>query len=487
MSMARSSHAVATAPTTPALRRLVAGVMLLVLATALSVNGLVAGPAAAQDLEDDGAGAGGGTTDTVEVTDIALFAYPVSDAVPDTLRSGVPPAVVCVVANELCPEATDPIRDTLSDALNSGLDEVPAEPLHPIPPDTLAVSVLAGNDRYVSAVRFEAPPLPEGEEFTSFELRIPASQPSFDVNSPAFRRVVLGLFETIGDPDNDPELFFDGLQEGLTDEDLLDVNDDILGIEACPFTAPFEPGGPPAAQSAEDDLPRDEEFDDVEVDCLLGASGQLDQDAEEWVFELSFAGNAWGQGELENFGLLLQPTGVQNLAFGDPDTSTSAQIALATEDVTVTSASAEPPPPPEPLDDAGFDDGFGDDGFDDGFEEGPELPADDGFQDGDGFEPGGAVGGPMDADGPSVAEPSAEQPQAAPEEAGGGQQQVVTTRRVGGEPINPWWLWLLVPMFGGGGYLVAAPLLAPTAASGSATPGAMSRLLARSSGAGLAT
>lgn len=496
--MVGSSYAGGAGAGSSALRRLVAGVLMLLVATALSAHGLVAVSASAQEVGDEGGlddgdddgdagGFGGGTTEEVEITEIALYAHSIADVVPGTLRTGVPPAVVCVLATQLCPEQTDDLRNLLSGALNTLLDSVPPEPFHPVPPDTLAVSVLGGNDRYASAVRFEMPPLPEGEEFTSFELRLPAAQPSFDVNSPAFRRAVLGLFETIADADNDPTLFFDGLQEALVDESLLDINENILGIEACPFTAPFEPGGPPAAQNAEEDLPRDEEFGDVEVDCLLGTSGQLDEDAGEWVFELSFAANAWGQGELENLGLLLQPSGVQNLAFGDPDTSTSGQIALGTEHVTATFDTAEPPPPPGDLGD--FDDGFGDDDFgddgfeDDGFADAPGFD-DGGFDDGDGFLPGPAVGGPTDADAPAVADDLADAPQAADEQAG--EQQVLTTRPARGEPVDPWWLWLLVPLFGGGGYLVAAPLLAPTATAGTATPGAMSRLIARSGG-GLAT
>lgn len=488
--MGRTSQAVAR---TSASRRVVAGTLLLALATVLSVPG-IAGTAQAQEapegddeaVEDDG-GLPGATTEAFEVTDLTLYASSLADVVPETLRTGIPPAVVCVLASELCPEQLDPIRNAASELFNRLLDSVPAEPFHPVPPDTAAVSVLAGVDRYQSALRFELPDIPADEEFTTFEVRFGTTFPSYDVNSPAFRRIVLGLFSSLGQ-DNDPGPFFEGLQEGLTDTTPIEINEDILGIEACPFTTAFEPGGPPAAQSAEEDLPRDEEFDEVEVDCLLGSSGLLDEETGEWVFDLTFAATAWQEGELDNLGILLRPTGVNNLAFGDPDITTSGQINLDADEVEITFASAEPPPPIEGFDDdlGGFDDGlsddgFADDGFDDGFEDGFAL--DDGFDDAGSLDSGQALGGPTAVDGPSVADgATAEQPVASDAQ----QQPQVIAQPARGEPIDPWWLWLLVPLFGAGGYLVAAPLLAPTTAGGAtAAPGAMTRLLARS-GSGLA-
>ena len=63
----------------------------------------------------------------------------------------------------------------------------------------------------------------------------------------AVGRIVLGLFSSLAQ-DNDPDPFFEGLQEGLTGGVPIELNEDILGVEACPFTTEFEPGGPPAAR-----------------------------------------------------------------------------------------------------------------------------------------------------------------------------------------------------------------------------------------------
>jgi hypothetical protein len=422
----------------------------------------------------------------LEILDIAFYAAPVTDSVPNTLRTGVPPAAVCVVANDLCPDSTREVRDSLSDGFNAALDEGRPEPVHAVPADTLAVSVLGGVDRYLSAARFELPSIPSGEEFVNLTVRFPVEQPTYDANSPAFRRLVLAVFETIST--RDPQTFASGLAAALQ-ESPIEVDEQIMTIEVCPLTEPFEPGGPPTAQSADEDLPRDDAGEPA-VDCVLGSGSQFDPESGTYSFDLTFAAQAWAEGAIENHGILLRPSGIQNLAFGDADTSTTAQIVLGTEDVEIVAASAPPPPPPEPIEplgDLGGDD-FGDDDFggDDFGDGSAEL---DGFDGGDagGFDPGPAMGGPSDLAGPEIADGGLDEAAAGdPQAAGPGDQAILDTVPARGGMQNPWWLWLLVPLFGGGGYIVAQPLLAPTAAAGVGKPGALSRLLERAGGPGSA-
>ena len=76
----------------------------------------------------------------------------------------------------------------------------------------------------------------------------------------------------------------------------------------------------------------------------------------ESVLPKDFAARAWVDGTLANNGILLRPTGVPNLAFGDPDTSWFSQVALdgagpyeasfATSEPFVPAPFVPPPPPP---------------------------------------------------------------------------------------------------------------------------------------------
>jgi hypothetical protein len=455
--------------------RLTAGLSLLTLTFAGTVAAI--GPTTAQAVEDDAGGAPSGEMQPLEITESALYASPVTDAIPPTLTTSVPPEAVCVVRPDLCPEESEPVRNALVDAFATVQGNAPVEPVHPVPEGSAAVSYFGGHPRYQTAIRFELPPVPDGEEVFSFTLELDQGQPSYDLNSPAFRRVVLGAFSSIGP--QDPSFAVEGLIDALS-KSALEVDGDVIGVEACPLLSPFEPAGAPQAAHS-DELPQREVGEDeteVDVDCILGSTGVRGEDGT-WSFDLTFAAAAWAAGDIQNHGVLLRPSGAPNLAFGDPDTSTSAQVVLELDDVRYAMETAEA------FDEMGFDeigfedgatfeeagfedDGFGDAGFDDGgmsFD--ADAPMDAGFSDAPDldaeFADGDLDAAPLDGEDPAVAAP-------------------VDARTAGGSnPVTPWWLWLLVPTFFGGAYLTSQALMAPAPATGTATTtgGALSRLIAQ--------
>ncbi|MEX2503757.1 MAG: hypothetical protein WD378_02835 [Egicoccus sp.] len=441
-------------------------------------------PALAQEADpgdepDPGAEAAAPAGAPLEVEASTLYVSPTTDAIPPTLRNQFPPSAVCVVQPDLCPESADPLRKGVVDGMKAVNDNEQPSPVQPVPPDTAAVSFLGGQTRYQTAIRFVVPDVPAGQEIVSFTITVPQSQPSYEAGSPAFRRAVLAVFETIGP--QDPAILADGLAAAL-EEDPVEVDPGLIGIEACPLLSEFTPGGAPQA-SPDTALPQREEGEQkvVDVDCIFGTNA-VRAEGENWVFDLTFTAAAWASGELENHGLLLRPIGAPNLAFGDPDTSTTAQVALDLAAVTAAMETAEPAPPVDGLPAEGAppaevaDAGLGGGGFDDG-----------GFDDSGGFDDGGfeeTGGGLADvgdfeetpltddggvAPGAEVADPAADEaPQAA----------VVPAAEEG--PAQPWWVWLLVPIFVGGAYATSQALTgAAGAGTGAAGGGALSRLMAR--------
>ena len=421
--------------------------------------------------------AAGGSALEIEAS--TLYVSPTTDSIPPTLRNQFPPEAVCVVQPDFCPESSEPVRKGVVDAARTVNENEPASPVQPVPSDTAAVSFLGGQTRYQTAIKFAVPDVPAGQEIISFTVTVPQSQPSYEAGSPAFRRAVLAVFETIGP--QDPAVLADGLAAAL-EEDPAEVDPELIGIEACPLLSEFTPGGAPQA-SPDTDLPQREEGDTkvVDVDCIFGTNA-MRAEGDNWVFDLTFTAAAWASGELENHGLLLRPIGAPNLAFGDPDTSTTAQVALDLTEVTAAMETAEPAPPVEGMSADGFppaevaDSGFGGGGFDDG-----------GFDDGAGFDDGGfddAGGGFADA-GDFEETPLSEDGEATPgaevaDPASGAPQ--ATGVPAGNEgPAQPWWVWLLVPVFIGGAY-VTTQALTGAAAGGTAAAvggGALSRLMAR--------
>ena len=474
----------------PRLRALVSGLALMALALA---GALVAfSPAVADDdFEDDlggEAGAPGGDLEEqdLEVAESALYAHPFTDALPPTLTNSVPPQVVCVVQPDLCPEELRPVTDVVGEAIDTTQEEAEVSPVQPVPEGTVAVGYFAGFDRYQSAVKFELPALPEGEEVVSFNVSFPQEEPTYDLNSPAFREAVQAAMVAVGD--QDPGVVVERLGD-IAEQDPVQFDSDAIRMEACPLTEPFEPEGAPQAQHS-DDMPRQEGPDedtlgDPAVDCMLGGTGTYNEETEAWEFDLAFAADAWASGELDNNGVLISPVGVGNLAYGDPDLTTNAQVTVAIEDVTVAVDTAEPPPEvgeleepgelgePMESDDMALEDGG--DSFDAG-------SADDGAD----FDDGGSADAPSVADGAESPDDgmAGDGPVDDPEVAG--DPELEQAAPVGAEPGSPWWVWLLVPAFAGGAYLVGNAMTAsPLAAlAGGERPGAMSRLIASRSGGG---
>lgn len=456
----------------------------LAMSAALVAGSVGLAPALAQEAEPGEeatppAPADAGTPLEVEAS--TLYVSPTSDAIPPTLRNQFPPEAVCVVRPELCPQSAEPVRKGVVDGMKAVNDNEPPSPVQPVPPDTAAVSFLGGQPRYQTAVKFALPDVPAGQEIVSFTVTVPQSQPSYEVGSPAFRRAVLAVFETIGP--QDPAVLADGLAAAL-EEDPVEVDPELIGIEACPLLSEFTPGGAPQA-SPDTAMPHRKEGDAevVDVDCIFGTNA-VRAEGDNWVFDLTFTAAAWASGELQNHGLLLRPIGAPNLAFGDPDTSTTAQVALDLTAVTAAMETAEPAPPVEPMDTGGFppaevaDSGMAGGGFDDaGFAESG------GFDDGSFEDTGFADGGEFEETplteegdgalpGAEVADPAAD---------GSPQASAVPAGEEG--PAQPWWVWLLVPVFVGGAYATSQALTgaAGAAAAGTATAGggALSRLMAR--------
>jgi hypothetical protein len=440
------------------------------------------------DFGDDAGGPPAGAEEIeLEITESVLYASPVTETLPPTLTQSLPPQAVCVVRPEACPDFLQPASDGFSGGIGTIQDEMEVSPVQPIPDDTVAASYLGGVERYESAVKFDVPDVPEGEEVATFSVSFPMEQPSYDMNSPMFQDLILAMFQTIGD--GDPAVFGERLPEVLQKQPI-DIDADAIGMEACPLLEPFEPGGAPEA-SHSDDMPRDEDTGEALVDCVVGSGASFDEETERWSFDLTFAAEAWNSGELENHGGLIRPTGGPNLAFGDADTTTNAQIVLGLEDVTVAMDTAEPPPEAAPLDAPSLDDGgdFGEEPADSmafeadegGFDEGG------GFDDAAGGDAGAGMGEAPDVDGPEVADDmGAPEDGEAVDEPAVASPQLDEATPAGGPVDAPWWIWLLVPAFAGGAYLVTNALTAPVTAgaAGAATGGggAMSRLVSKSGG-----
>lgn len=447
--------------------RAVTGASLLLLALAMSTVGLA--PATAQ--EDEGT--------PVEIEASTLYVSPATDALPPILTSSVPPAAVCVVVPESCPETPEgvPSRGDVAAGIGQAKDAAVDAPVQPVPADSAAVSFLGGVPRYQTALKFDAPAVPEGHDVMRFELTFPQSQPTYDASSPAFRRAVLAAFEAISS--KDPADFVDGMVKAL-DEDPIDTSK-LLAFEACPFLEEFTPGGAPQASDSEE-MPQGEDADGnpaPAVDCMYGGNGVYDEEAGVWRADLAFTAQAWADGELQNHGILLRPIGAPNLAFGDADTSTNAQLVLDITEVTATMETAE-----------AFDPGdFGD--FDDPADDDFGSPAatDDlggGFDaDAPGFE--SDAGAPLDSpEFPETASedvPLADAPAVADELGGEGTElDTQATQPAGTSPHTPWWVWTIAPLLLGGAYLTSSAVLAPApalAAAGGGGGGALTRMLAK--------
>jgi hypothetical protein len=465
--------------------RLLSGSTLI--AMALGLSGIALAPAAAQEGDPDADPGAEGLEaaddgEPLEITASALYVSPTTDALPPTLTNSVPPAAVCVLQPDLCPDALDPVRSGVTGAIGTVQDNAVDFPVQPVPEGNAAVSYFGGNTRYQTAILFDTPSVPEGEDVMRYELTFSQGQPTYDANSPSFRRAVLGAFEAIGS--QDPAKFGEGLAAALTEEDVIDTSK-IISIEACPLLGEFEAQGAPQAQ---DDaaLPQQEADGDPDktepaIDCTFGGNGVYDEEADVWRIDLAFTAQAWADGEIENHGVLLRPIGAPNLAFGDADTTTNAQLVLELEEVTASMETMEAFEPggfedfdtPEGGDEAAFaDDDLGGDDF------AADSSGDFAAGGGDDF---GAPGDSPDFDGDG--EFAADAPEVADGLEGGDGEQATAldaqaAQPAGNEVVTPWWVWLVAPLLIGGAYLTGNAVLAPAAVGATAGGGgAMTRML----------
>lgn len=346
-------------------------------------------------------------------------------------------------------------------------DQAP-EP-NPLLSGTLPVSVLFGQPYHRSALEIELPELPEGETVDSFTMVLTQGQPTFANESPAFRQAVLAALSCASENEESPlgrctiEEF-----EKLLDTDL--TNDSPVLVEACPIVGDWEAG----EGVDEDEIP--------EVDCLFAASGVKVEGEDAWVFDLTFAAQAWYDGTFPNKGLLLRPGAAENLAYGDPEVTYSKQVtfdgavqvamassegfssttsttdnSFANDTSTGTTGTTAPPPPTTST--------------------APQTQS------------GGSVTPPSTSQPATTQQPTVEQPESsapAPETAQPTQQaeqpQTLAAGTPLGEPENQWWLWLLVIPFLGGAFMLARSLEEEAVAATSRS-GAMTRLLERQAAA----
>lgn len=459
--------------------------LLVILATFALAIGLV-GPVGvlAQEDEDDDE-----ETVDLEVEKEAFWANSTVEALPPILFSEFPPGVICIVFPQFCAGLTD-IEDGISDGIGEDedvrFDEVRRvlletagdqhPPEQPVAPDTLPAARMAGVPRYASALAFELPETPEGQEIVRFELLFAEAQPTYAIESPAFRQAALATMVAVSElpdmPPEDPEVFeeqfehmFDAFVEQMEKvakepetypplEESFE-GDHILDLEACPATEDWEGE-------------RNQEWDERPgTDCILGSTGVRDDEGT-WHFDLTFAAQAWDDGMLANNGVYFGPLAAANLAFGDPDTSDNAQVSLAgaENELGAPVAIIEYAEAVEPI---GFDD---DPAPTDDFT--PERQT---TQSSDG-EVFGRTDQQLQTDTGSEPAPQAA---AAPETAPEQQPQAVAAQQA--EPTTPWYAWLTL-VAGLAGLVALSQAMAAEPAIAAQRSGAMTRLIEKRNGAG---
>ena len=402
---------------------------------------------------------GGGDPSAPLPTGSITGAAPSEDCARDTGGLGA-------VGNTLTCEIDQAMRGFLTTLAENDEGYPPADPVQP---DTLPVSVAFGQPNYRSAVDIELPSIPAGDQVDSFTMVLTEEQPTYSNESPAFRQAVLAALTCASENEASPigrctQEEFEKIANTCPDtEDGVPclVYDKHLTVEACPIISDWEG----TESQDEDTLP--------EVDCLYSAVGTpvTTDDGTFWVFDLTFAAQAWYAGDIAENGLLLRPGAAENFAYGDPETTYSKQVTFANVvQAAVTSSEAPPAPPPfsAPSFDSGSSGSFGSDtgSFGSG---GFSAPAS--------STPMSSptTSTPM-ADSPAVSDTPVEQPATAGEE----QPVTLAAGTPLGQPTSPWWLWAMVPMFLAGAWLLSRSLT-ETAVAGAATRGggAMTRLLER--------
>jgi hypothetical protein len=401
----------------------------------------------------------GDKTEPAKVEREAYFTAPANAAIPATLTNELPPGIVCILVPQACGAGTQPVTDPLKNAI-SPITKTPTPDYsgqQPVEPGTLPVALLGGKPRYTSYVKFPLPSIPSGSLIDKFELVLTETQVSYALESPAFRAALLSGLEAY--ETKSPEAFVEYVGS-VADQTNPLATTKITGIELCAVTAPW-PAGP--SQDAAKQPARD---------CIFGANGVRDAAAKTWTFDLTLLAQAWLDGTTPNEGVYLGPLGAENLAFGDPDTSTNWQVSLGGG----TSAA-----PPKLV--YAFSEGFGDDtaslddldsglGLDDLGTGDDSLGSFDGFG-GSTLDPSVDVGGSSFDSLGGTAAPSASGAAVTTPRTTNGRARLIGQSR----PQSPWWLWLLLPLGLGAAYAFERSLAAdPTVSRRGA--GALTRLMA---------
>lgn len=432
------------------------GVSMMLSAMILSVLAFAGAPAGAEEAPE---------RQSQEITDEmhATYYAPRGDAAPNTLVSEFPPGVICVVEPRFCPDSAEPVFQPVEDGVTGAMDaEEENQPEQPgdgaARPDTLPVSATSGKPDYRSVFTMDLPEVPADHDVTDFTLYLKVEQPSYTQDNPGFRQAVLAAFTCIRGCQQDQ---FDKIPESAQAET------DLMDLEICPVRAGdtwSATRGQPASL-----IPA--------VDCITGSNGKYADGNVEVSFDLTlFLSNFSGDFN----GFLIRPANLENLAYGDPDTSYNAMVSML-RTVEYTIATEEQPEEACFFDCPGDDTGT-DDSFDDVTTDPSEEPSD---------VLSGGVGTPPSTGGgfappPSTPVSAPDQGAPAPEVAGpGGGGEQPQTPVVAQPPLQPanapgsaWYVWLLVPVFGAGMFLTAQSLTAaPVLAEATARSGAMTRLL----------
>lgn len=466
------------------MRRLVAVVAALLLG-----GGLLAAPtAAAQDAGSDQQQPKPpqGEPTKLEVAKTAYYSNSTGKAAPNAVVEGFPPGVVCIVVPQSCNETTEPVTGPIREN-KPDEDQAPTAPAQPFVADgTLPAARDGGQPRYVSAVKFKLPPVPEGKELQSFTLRLTQDQPTYSTDSPLFRQVVLAALVGV-QTEGDPDAVRKELMRVVNNPEQYPPGDTApMRAEVCPALTKFEAGDNQAWEKRPE-----------RGKCLTGATGtrrELDDGSVVYDFDLTLAIEDIQSGDKKNFGLYFGPVAANNTAYGDKDPTDFAQLSVAGPE-------ADSPPVAfikyqEKTGVGAFtlgEDGGGGSNLDAaGSGETSSGATSSGFQSSSAPASGGMSSSGSSTSGGSSAEvfsgsaPAAEsgggapEPQAADPAGSGqnGQTQQAAQQQLAGasNPYTPWWVWLLVPIGGAGMYLVSRSLTAE-AVMAVERSGAMTRLI----------
>lgn len=390
------------------MRRLAGGTKRFAVGVALAVAFLpvVASvrPVGAQTFDDP-------KTEPAAVTQEGYFTAEADGALPGTLVNEFPPGIACILAPQLCSDQAQQVTGPISS--NTPDPELPdyVAP-QPVESGTLPVGMLGGKPRYTSYLKFTLPDIPAGSSIDKFDLVLSESAVSYALESPAFRQAILAGLVTY--QTRSPAEFTKFVGD-VAEQTTPFAETAATGIELCAVT---EAWGAGRSLDASTQPARD---------CIFGANGERDA-AGTWTFDISLLAQAWLDGTTPNEGVYLGPLGADNVAFGDPDTSTNWQISLGGKDAAEGA----------PIIRYAFSEGFGDD---ESFEDLGELDlGDDGLDDG-GF---GVVptADPFSVDLPDSAAAATGQ-SVVPDVSNS--PPIHAQLAADSSPRTPWWLWLLLP------------------------------------------